>query len=339
MISTDTYPELDQAHIDALFSAARGMAGDAFSLVESLSERDPGPALHPILEFLPRKYLPRYDLSFAERFATAMITVAWKLTEPNHVYSLACTAEELALKYLLDMAADGRSDEQFEELADVLFEDDSFLVLWDPSQDGIEDLRRDASSPAASLAFNDWFEPFNASEQVHPFVQPGPETFRLLWSDAATGDEDPEDPVTEVFIALGEDWLEVPDQVADQIPGVLEETASAMFPDRPSGQRLSAAERQQVYESAAEDVRMILQAARQDDDTAYDVWLITQQGGHDRSRYRLYAQLPLEEALTMRKVERMGEYRGITDVEVRVYPESHVFDRLVRELTPRPKPG
>jgi hypothetical protein len=47
-------------------------------------------------EYLPRKHLNRYDLSFAERFLVCVLTVAWKLRAPG-VQWLACTAEELAL--------------------------------------------------------------------------------------------------------------------------------------------------------------------------------------------------------------------------------------------------
>src|SRR5947209_20253874 len=97
MIATDTYPELDEAHVEALFGAARRAVEDALQLVVVLSaggsERRVSDE-HPILRFLPRKYLPRYDLHFARRFASAVVTVTWKLSEPIHVYSLASTAEE-----------------------------------------------------------------------------------------------------------------------------------------------------------------------------------------------------------------------------------------------------
>jgi hypothetical protein len=330
MIATDTYPELDEAHIDALFAASRQAVADAHAAIAKTVAGGSALGLADdvaLYRFLPRKYLPRYNAEFAQRFAATVSTVVWKLAEPNHTYSLACTAEDLALKCILDLAKailgrGGDDDAQYEELVGALLEDEAFLVLWDPAQNGGED----RYPGAANLAFTDWFVPFSDREQVHPFVQDDSQGFRSLWSDVETVEDDLEDPTTEVFIALGEDWLEVPDQVADQIPAILDDSRAALVPDRAS-RRLSGTERQRVYDSAAEDVHVLLDAARKDIDQAYDVWLVTQGGpGGPNTRQRLHAGLPLEEALSLRKLERMGEYRGVADVELRVYPEGHTFE-------------
>jgi hypothetical protein len=319
MISTDTYPELDAAHIQALFEAGRQAVGEAYAAIGELAAGRPAGEL-TLLRRLPRKYLPRCGPEFVQRFAATLTTVAWKLAEPNHVYGLACTAEDVALKIILDLARERLADdEQFEDLAEELFEDDTFLMLWDPALDGAEE----RLPGAANLAFADWFEPFGDREPVHPFVADGPEAFERLWTETEDVADELEDPVTEVFIALGEDWLEAPDQVTDEIPVILRETRAALFPDA-EARRLSAAERQQMFDSAAEDVRVLLEAARSEGGRAYDVWLLRDAGpGRPKASQRLHGGLPLEEALNLRKLERMGEYRGVADVELRVYPQDH----------------
>jgi len=322
MIGTDTYPDLDEAHIDALFAASRQAVADAYAAVAAIAANSSVQDI-AIFRSLPRKYLPRYTYEFAQRFAATVTTVAWKLTEPNHVCSLACTAEDVALKCILDLAKTRLADdEQYEELAGAMFDDDAFLVLWDQARDGVEE----RYPGTANLAFADWFEPFGDAEQVHPFLQEDSQAFRLLWANVEPLEDDLEDPTTEVFIALGEDWLDVPDQVSDRIPAIIEETRALLFPDRPA-RSLSGRERERVFESAAEDLRLLVEASREDSGTAYDVWLLKEQApGRPKMRRRLQAGLPLEEALNLRKLERMGEYRGVTDIELRVYPADHDFE-------------
>ena len=38
-----------------------------------------------LVEYLPRQFLPHYNLAFAERFLIAFLTVTWKLTDPEAV--------------------------------------------------------------------------------------------------------------------------------------------------------------------------------------------------------------------------------------------------------------
>ena len=49
--------------------------------------------------------LKSVELLFAKQFLTCLITVAWKLQAPRH-YRLACVAEELAFRALVQRAAD-----------------------------------------------------------------------------------------------------------------------------------------------------------------------------------------------------------------------------------------
>ena len=97
-------------------------------------------------EYLPRKHLSRYNLALAERFLVCVPTVAWKLREPG-VQWLACTAEELALRAIIEEArtlllADselGKAEADFNSFESVAFEDWDFEMLFDPAYDGVED--------------------------------------------------------------------------------------------------------------------------------------------------------------------------------------------------------
>ena len=323
MITTDTYPELDQAHADALFRAIRQTIRQSLHDVAALaaggSKDDVG-----LLRFLPGQYLNRYDADFAQRFAVTLSTVAWKLAEPSHVSGLASTAEELALKYIVETARRllpaNVEDGQFDELEDQLFEDDLFREPWDGGSE--------------IAPFDEWFTPYRQGESLHPFIQTEAGPFLDLWTgQQQLGDDDLEDPATEVFIAMGEDWMAVPDNVTDQIPAVLADTAAVLYPERGGLRALNASEREHVYENAAQDVQALLQSARSDEDVAYDVWLVRSRSGGGKTRQRLHAGLPLQEALTLRSMERMGEYRGNPSVELRVYPEGHAFPPDIRDVS------
>jgi hypothetical protein len=123
---------------------------------------------------LPAKYLPRYDLAFAQRFLIAVLTVAWKLRAPG-AYPLASVAEELALHAVTSMATSLLEQEQQD--ADlgafdiVAYEDMDFLLLFDPAYDGVQDTELPLGSPIANLRFADWFRPFRASDPVHPLLE------------------------------------------------------------------------------------------------------------------------------------------------------------------------
>jgi hypothetical protein len=128
-----------------------------------------------VLEDLPTRYAHRYDILFVKRFIVATITVTQRLTagwDP-----LACVAEELALRVLLD-EAEARLDEAGLDLPhwratieDYLFEDADHEMLFDPSLDGIEDdedfLARTRTAP---MAFPEWFTPFNDERPIPPYL-------------------------------------------------------------------------------------------------------------------------------------------------------------------------
>lgn len=128
-----------------------------------------------VLEDLPTRYAHRYDVLFVKRFIVATVTVTQRLTagwDP-----LACVAEELALRVLLD-EAEARLDEAGLDLPhwrstieDYLFEDADHEMLFDPSLDGIEDdedfLARTRTAP---MAFPEWFTPFNDERPIPPYL-------------------------------------------------------------------------------------------------------------------------------------------------------------------------
>ena len=59
-----------------------------------------------LVDYLPRQFLPYYNLAFAKRFLVAFLTVTWKLTDPEAVHNCANQAEELALYALIQATRD-----------------------------------------------------------------------------------------------------------------------------------------------------------------------------------------------------------------------------------------
>jgi hypothetical protein len=107
-----------------------------------------------LVEYLPRQFLPYYNPAFARRSLVAFLTVAWKLTDPE---------DHLAA---------------FEE---AVYEDHDFLLLFDPSKDGIAEAVAPALPDLTAFHVKDWFEPFNEHDRaVHPYqlLAPRPVTGR-----------------------------------------------------------------------------------------------------------------------------------------------------------------
>lgn len=126
-----------------------------------------------IVESLPHKYLPRYDLLFAKEFVVCVSTVVWNLQSPDH-QELACVAEELALNAIVGQAqalqeVRGRPVDLGDVYEDA-FQDIDFEFRFDPSFDGIEESEIGEHLRLANLRFEDWFKPFANVPYVHPFV-------------------------------------------------------------------------------------------------------------------------------------------------------------------------
>src|SRR5215212_1235091 len=94
--------ELPSDHQEALLDAIDELTDEFFDdIAELLGE---GSFAETTMgSFLPPRYLPRYTPVFAKQFLVCLLTVAWKLRAPG-VYTLACTAEAIALDALIQTA-------------------------------------------------------------------------------------------------------------------------------------------------------------------------------------------------------------------------------------------
>lgn len=153
-----------------------------------------------IAGFLPPKYMHRYTPVLLRRFFICVVTVAWKLAQPEPI-PLSRVAEELAAyaiiqeaESVLEMKGEKADFGAFE---DVLFEDMDFEFLFDPAYDGIEDPAFAPEFGIANLALDDWFKQFGARPSsypaVHPYAEDDEETASHGDEDADTEDDDTED--------------------------------------------------------------------------------------------------------------------------------------------------
>ena len=128
-------------------------------------------------DYLPERYLYRYTPLFLRKFAVCIITVTWKLAQPQHI-PLSSLAEELAAYTIIERAkialkeTEENKDEAFEEFIDEYFEDIDFEYLYDDSYDGIDETQLAQIMGISSLAFSDWFKPFSdePSRTPHPYA-------------------------------------------------------------------------------------------------------------------------------------------------------------------------
>jgi hypothetical protein len=128
--------------------------------------------------YLPERYLYTYTPGFLRKFAICMITVAWKLAQPEHI-ELSSLAEELAAWIIIQEAKRHLEDETdedkenaFDAFIDAYFEDTDFEYLYDDAYDGIEGTEVAQIIGISPLAFHDWFSPFSdePSRTPHPYV-------------------------------------------------------------------------------------------------------------------------------------------------------------------------
>jgi hypothetical protein len=128
-------------------------------------------------DYLPERYLSKYTPLFLRKFAVCIITVAWKLAQPQHI-PLSSLAEELAAWTIIERAkvaleeAEDDTYEAFETFIDDYFEDTDFEYLYDDAYDGIDETQLSAIMGISSFAFRDWFQPFSdePSRTPHPYT-------------------------------------------------------------------------------------------------------------------------------------------------------------------------
>lgn len=129
-----------------------------------------------VLGGLPERYTDRYDALFTQRLIVAMTDVTRRLTvgwEP-----LACVAQELALRLILDATevqldmADVELDPGWREAVEAeLFEDPDHEVLFDPQTPaGVDEEMLRVRPDSAPLGFAYWFTPFNRDRHLPPYL-------------------------------------------------------------------------------------------------------------------------------------------------------------------------
>lgn len=130
-------------------------------------------------EYLPHRYLQKYTPLFLKQFAVCVITVTWKLAQPEPLL-LSSVAEELAALAIIHAAEDLTEDEEYgeeihealETFIDVYLEDRDVEFLFSDSSDGLDETEVGKALGMASLAFPHWFQPFSRdnSRIAHPYV-------------------------------------------------------------------------------------------------------------------------------------------------------------------------
>jgi hypothetical protein len=126
-----------------------------------------------MVEYLPARFLPKYDHLFAKEFLVCLTTVASKLVQPGN-WPLTCVGEELALNALVMEAeeileAQG-AEEDLDGFRELATADADYELLFHMAWDGIEDSDIGREEGMANLAFDDWFNPFNDDLPVHPYL-------------------------------------------------------------------------------------------------------------------------------------------------------------------------
>ena len=158
---------LPDSHREALHNALTWLCDDYLS--------DPEDDKALLTTLLPPRYQLRYDQLFLRIWFVTVLTVAYKLAQPEPpVPLLSCTAEELALRALIEEAKELLSQEgteaEFGEFEDDAFQDTDHEFLFMPERDGIEDSAEAAHMGISPIRFDEWFTPFlNATTSVHPY--------------------------------------------------------------------------------------------------------------------------------------------------------------------------
>jgi len=127
--------------------------------------------------YLPERYLYKYTPLFLREFAVCIVTVAWKLAQPEHM-PLSSLAEELAANAIIKSSV-AYAETMGLDVVDILedfrnyyFEDLDFEYLFVNAYDGIDETDVGQVMGMSSLAFDDWFKPFSdePSRIAHPYV-------------------------------------------------------------------------------------------------------------------------------------------------------------------------
>ena len=124
---------------------------------------------------LPRKYRHRYNELFIQRFLASVMTVGYKLAQPqSSTPLLSCTAEELACGMIINLAEihleENGVKADFGLFEEDIYQDSDFKLLYRADVDGIEDSPEFAYLGIGHLRLEEWFLPFdNAATAAHPY--------------------------------------------------------------------------------------------------------------------------------------------------------------------------
>lgn len=183
--------DIGQAYGSLLpLSLRQALAAAVQSLIDSgfkdLCQIQDAPELLPETELivhLPGRFLRRYTLDFLRRFLVCIITVAWKLAQPDHM-ELACVGEALAAHAIITEAElvldSGRRDIQFEQHFDafeaLLFRHIDVRALFDAELFQVDESKLDEMLSGTGLGFESWFRPINGTSErgnttVHPYLR------------------------------------------------------------------------------------------------------------------------------------------------------------------------
>ena len=159
-------------------------------IFDSMARRDKSKsevfALTALQWHLPLHHQSEYTPLFQKQFIVCILTAALKLALPRPML-LSSIAEELAAWAImttakqqieLDYDIEGKEGGEqaatyaFEDLIEVFFEDEDFLLLFDAKNDGIDASPVGQWLHMTSLAFKDWLKPFTdeAGRIAHPYV-------------------------------------------------------------------------------------------------------------------------------------------------------------------------
>jgi hypothetical protein len=175
MTLADTWSkDLARTHREALHTALNVLVDRFFDELPEMTTGEIDLAESSLASFLPPNYAPRYTLLFQKRFFACLLSVGWKLAQRRpRMPLLSCTAEELALRALIEQAKSVLEmrgvNPDFDDFEDIAFQDLDHEILFDPSLDGLEDTAAGVQLGMGYLHFDDWFKPFdNAITAVHP---------------------------------------------------------------------------------------------------------------------------------------------------------------------------
>ena len=137
---------LTQQEQQALQQACEVLIDEVFDDLKNIE--DPKDLVDTALgDCLPERYVYRYTPLFLKQFVVCIITVSWKLAQPEHL-PLSSLAEELAVwalvkkaQTLIEMGEEegGQTiDDPFGKFIDTYFEDLDFEYLFDEAYDGID---------------------------------------------------------------------------------------------------------------------------------------------------------------------------------------------------------